>query len=55
MDNIWGIMTGIVYGFELFGFGMLSLGITMMIYDTTNRKLDMIRKFMLMQDEEDFK
>lgn len=55
MENIWGIMAGIAYGFELFGFGMLTLGITVMICNTTNKKLDMIRKFMLMQDEEDFK
>ena len=54
MENIWGIMTGIVYGFELFGFAIIALWITTMIFNTGNKTVDKIRNYMLMIDEEDF-
>ena len=54
MDNIWGVMSGIAYGFKLFGFAIIALWVTTMIFNTGNKTIDKIRNYMLMIDEEDF-
>ena len=53
MDNIWTLMTVIAYGFEFVGFVLIGLWAMTMIFETGNERVDKIRKYMLMQDEED--
>ena len=53
MDKIWTIMAWIANGFELFGFAIIALWITTMIFNTGNKTVDKIRNYMLMIDEED--
>lgn len=52
MDTIWTIMTCIAYGFEMFGFGLIVLWAITMIFDTGNERINKIRRYMLMQDED---
>lgn len=52
MDTIWTIMSCIVYGFELVGFGVIVLWIITMIFDNGDERIDKIRRYMLMQDED---
>ena len=55
MDFIWTIMTWIVYGFEVFGLGLILIGTLMAIFNPGHIKwIDKIRNYMLMLDEEDF-
>lgn len=55
MDIIWTIMTWIVYGFEVFGLGLILIGTLMAIFNPGHIKwIDKIRNYILMQDEEDF-
>lgn len=54
MDIIWNIMTGIAYGFEIVGFGIIGIWAMAMIFESGNERVDKIRKYMLMQDEEDY-
>lgn len=56
IDTIWTIMTWIVYGFEIFGLGIILTGVIVMIFNPgANNTIDKIRNYMLMLDEEDFK
>ena len=56
MDKVWMIMTWIVYGFEIFGIGLILVGsLVMMTNPGASRRIDKIRNYILMQDEEDFK
>lgn len=56
MDIIWTIMTWIVYGFELFGLGLILIGTLIAVCNPgANERIDKIRNYMLMLDEEDFK
>lgn len=55
MDTIWTLMTWIVYGFELFGLGLLLIGAMIAIVNPGHIKwIDKIRNYILMLDEEDF-
>ena len=54
IDTIWTIMTWIVYGFEIFGFGLLITWMVVVIFNPgANKTVDKIRNYMLMLDEED--
>ena len=53
MDTIWFVLTGITFSFEFFGFGLLVLWIITMIFNPGNPRVDKIRRYMLMQDEEE--
>ena len=53
MDKIWTIMAWIANGFRLFGFAIIALWVTTMIFNTGNKTVDKIRNYMLMIDEED--
>lgn len=55
MDIIWTLMTWIVYGFEVFGLGLILIGTLIAIFNPGHIKwIDKIRNCMLMLDEEDF-
>ena len=54
METIWTIMSWIVYGFELFGLGLILIGTLIAIFNPGHIKwIDKIRNYMLMIDEED--
>lgn len=53
IDTIWTIMTCIVYGFEIVGVMFIALFAMIMIFNTGNERIDRIRNYMLMIDEED--
>ena len=53
MDTIWTLMAWIVNGFELFGLGLILIGTVMMIFNPGNKRIDKVRNYMLMVDEED--
>jgi hypothetical protein len=55
MDYIWMLMTWIVNGFELFGLGLVLIATMLMIFNPGNERVNKIRNYMLMVDEEDFK
>lgn len=52
MDIMWTIMSCIVYGFEIVGFVVMALFAMTMIFEDGNERIDKIRKYMLMQDED---
>ena len=54
INTIWTIMSWIVYGFEIFGFGVILTWMVVVIFNPgANKTVDKIRNYMFMLDEED--